>query len=149
MMRLGAIIAQVAVLNQHNLQGIFRMCYIGSMEWEIEFSDEFERWWNSLTEDEQESVNTKVILLQKRGPALGRPHADVIQISRHSNMKELIVQHHGRPLRILFVFDPNRCGQLLVGGDKTGDDRWYDKNVPIADNIYDRHLAEIGAAKER
>jgi hypothetical protein len=89
-----------------------------------------------LTENEQESINSKVILLQKRGPALGRPHAEVIQISRHSNMKELIVQHQGRPLPILFAFDPNRCGQLLVGGDKTGDDRWYDKNVPIADNIY-------------
>jgi len=125
------------------------MGYSGSVEWEIEFSDEFENWWNSLTLEEQESVNSKVILLQKRGPALGRPHADIIQISSHSNMKELIVQHQGRPLRILFAFDSNRCGQLLIGGDKTGDDRWYDRNVPIADNIYDKHLAGIRAAKER
>ena len=119
------------------------------MDWEIEFSDEFEEWWNSLTADEQESVNSKVILLQRRGPALGRPHADVIRISRHSNMKELVIQHHGRPLRVLFAFDSNRTGQLLIGGDKTGNDRWYDENVPIADNIFDGHIAELKTAEER
>src|ERR1039457_767692 len=110
MIELRARKAKFAAL-EYNLQGICLMGYSDSMEWEIEFSDEFEHFWNSLTEDEQESVNSKVILLQKRGPALGRPHADVIEISHHSNMKELIVQHQGRPLRILFAFDPNRCGQ--------------------------------------
>jgi hypothetical protein len=32
---------------------------------------------------------------------------------------------------------------LLVGGDKTGDDRWYEKSVPIADRLYDEHLAAL------
>jgi hypothetical protein len=29
---------------------------------------------------------------------------------------------------------------LLLGGDKTGDDRWYDVNVPRGDKLYDEHL---------
>ena len=80
---------------------------------------------------------------KKNGPMLGRPYADVVHQSGFRNMKELRVQHQGRPYRILFVFDPRRCAYLILGGDKTGDDRWYDEWVPIADRIYKQHLAEI------
>ncbi len=113
------------------------------MEWEVEYSDEFEVWWNSLSEAEQEDVNAKVILLQRFGPALRRPHSDVVASSRHSHMKELIIQHAGRPYRVLYAFDPGRSAILLLGGDKTGDERWYDRYVPVADRLYDEHLARI------
>lgn len=53
------------------------------------------------------------------------------------------VQHEGRPYRVLYIFDPCRVAILLLGGDKTGDDRWYERNVPLADRIYDEHLSEI------
>ena len=53
--------------------------------------------------------------------------------SRHGQMRELRVQHHGRPYRVLYAFDPRRVGILLLGGDKTGDIRWYEKYVPQAD----------------
>jgi hypothetical protein len=43
-----------------------------------------------------------------------------------------ITQQGGRPLRTLYAFDPRRLAILLIGGDKTGDDRWYDVHVPIA-----------------
>ena len=88
-------------------------------------------------------VNTKVILLQKIGPSLPRPHADLIHSSRHPNMKELRIQHWGRPYRVLFAFDPRRCAILLIGGDKTGNDRWYDVFVPMADALYDKHIETI------
>ena len=113
------------------------------MEWNVEFTGEFEGWWNSLSEEEQEDVNAKVILLQRYGPALRRPHSGAVTTSRHAHMKELIIQHAGRPYRVLYAFDPRRSAILLLGGDKTGDDRWYDKSVPIADRLYDEHLAEI------
>lgn len=41
------------------------------------------------------------------------------------------------------AFDPRRAAILLLGGDKTGNDRWYDENVPRADALYDAHLAEL------
>jgi hypothetical protein len=112
------------------------MGYIPYVEWEVEYTDEFEAWWGQLTEDEQVDVNVKVILLQ-------RPHAGVISGSKHSQMKELIVQHAGRPYRVLYAFDPRRCAILLIGGDKTGDERWYETFVPLADRIYDRHLVSL------
>jgi len=59
-------------------------------------------------------------------------------------MKELRVQHQGRPYRILFAFDPRRRAYLILGGDKTGDPDWYDTNIRKADNIYAKHLQEIG-----
>jgi hypothetical protein len=43
----------------------------------------------------------------------------------------------------LYAFDPRRVAILLIGGDKTGDDRFYDVYVPLADKIYDNHLAEL------
>jgi hypothetical protein len=58
-------------------------------------------------------------------------------------MRELRIQHEGRPYRILYAFDPRRSALLLIGGDKTGDNRWYEKMVPLADAIYERHLNAI------
>lgn len=55
-------------------------------------------------------------------------------------MKELRTQHQGRPLRIVFAFDPRRCAILLIGGDKTGDDRFHERMIPLADDLYDKHL---------
>lgn len=63
--------------------------------------------------------------------------------SRHRHMRELRVQHEGRPYRILYAFDPRRIAILLIGGDKTGDNRWYASFVPVADDLYDQHLREI------
>jgi hypothetical protein len=113
------------------------------MAWEVEFTDEFAEWWNSLDEAEQEDVQASVILLRERGPSLGRPHADLVATSAYPNMKELRTQHEGRPYRTLFAFDPRRVAILLIGGDKTGNDRWYTEFVPLADKIYADHLRQI------
>ena len=113
------------------------------MLWTVEFTDQFEAWWNSLSEDEQVEIGAKVELLQECGPTLPRPHADVIVSSRHSNMKELRGKVAERQLRVLYAFDPTRTALLLIGGDKTGDPKWYDNFVPIADDLFDQHLREV------
>jgi len=110
--------------------------------WEVEYTDEFGRWWNQLSEQEQEEISRKVHLLEVLGPVLPRPHADVIVQSRHSNMKELRAKMDERQLRVLYAFDRSRTAILLIGGDKTGDPGWYDHYVPIADDLFDRHLRE-------
>lgn len=113
------------------------------MTWNVEYTDEFGEWWTVLAEDEQESLAASVRLLEERGPLLGFPHSSGIHGSRHSHMRELRVQHDGRPLRTLYAFDPLRSAILLIGGDKTGDDRWYDTNVPVADRLYDEHISQL------
>jgi len=119
------------------------------MAWAVEFTDEFEAWWNVLSEGEQVDVAASVRLIEELGPALGRPHVDTVQGSRHPNMKELRVQHSGRPYRVLFAFDPLRSAILLLGGDKTGDARWYDRNIPIADDLFDDHLRTVEREMKR
>ena len=119
------------------------MSYSPDTEWPVEYTDEFETWWERLTEAEQEDVAAKVILLQRLGPALPRPHADVVRSSRYANMKERRIQHAGRPYRVLYAFDPRRCAILLIGGDKTGNDRWYEIFVPRADRLHDAHIASL------
>lgn len=113
------------------------------MVWEIEYSDNFGDWWSSLSESEQVSVAASVQLLEDRGPNLGFPHSSGINGSKHGHMRELRTQHAGKPFRTLYAFDPRRSAILLLGGDKTGDSRWYEVNVPIADTLYDEHLEQL------
>lgn len=127
----------------YSIDGIFSQGYIDHMSWDMEYTDEFGMWWNSLSEDEQVSLAASVQLLEERGPTLGFPHSSGISGSKHSPMRELRTQHDGRPLRTLYAFDPRRSAILLIGSDKTGDNRWYDTHIPIADQLYDEHLLQL------
>jgi hypothetical protein len=113
------------------------------MKWDVEYTDEFEQWWHSLSEDEQVSLTASVLLLGERGPTLGHPHSSGINGSKHGHMRELRTQHRGHPFRTLYAFDPRRMAILLIGGNKTGDGRWYEVHVPIADRLYDEHLEQL------
>lgn len=113
------------------------------MSWEVEYTDEFGDWWSGLTEGEQDSVAAEVLLLEQMGPHLGFPHSSGISGAKHSHMRELRVQHKGEPYRVLYAFDPRRMALLLVGGKKTGDDRWYETFIPMADRLYDEHLKTL------
>jgi len=63
-------------------------------------------------------------------------------------MRELRVQSSGKPLRVFYAFDPHRSAILLIGGDKTGDKRFYDRMIPVADDLYDDHLADLKREKD-
>ena len=117
------------------------------MAWEVEGTDEFAGWFGDLNDEEQISVGRVVELLVEHGPSLPFPYSSGIATSRHRHMRELRIQHAGRPYRVLYAFDPRRAAILLLGGDKTGNDRWYEEFVPRADKIYAEHLHAI--EKER
>ena len=113
------------------------------MSWNVEFTNEFRAWWDTLTERQQEDVAASVQLLMEHGPQLRFPHSSGVEGSTHPHMRELRIQSGGRPLRIFYAFDPRRMAILLVGGDKTGDDRFYETFIPVADRLYDEYLAEL------
>jgi hypothetical protein len=113
--------------------------------WEVEYTDEFGNWWAGLTEAQQDRVAATVRLLGARGPSLPFPYSSGVKGSRHDHMRELRVQSRGNPLRIFYAFDPRRTAILLIGGDKTGNDRFYEEYVPRADALYDTHLEELRA----
>jgi hypothetical protein len=118
------------------------------VSWELEYTDEFGEWWDDLTEAEQDSVDYVVRMLAREGPALRFPYSSSVRGSRHGRMRELRIQHEGRPYRVFYAFDPRRVAVLLIGGDKTGNDHFYEEFIPVADKIYDGHLAEIGKRRK-
>lgn len=109
----------------------------------IEYTDEFNDWWEELDLEEQGSVEFVVLLLKRFGPNLKHPYSSGIQGSRHSHMRELRIQHQGNPYRVLYAFDPLRNAILLIAGNKTGNKRWYEIHVPLADRLYDEHLIQL------
>jgi hypothetical protein len=113
-----------------------------ALSWDVEYTDEFEEWWNDLEMDDQDAIFVAVGLLADRGPALGRPLVDQIKSSKYKNMKELIPP--ASDIRVLFAFDPRRTAILLIGGNKAGEwDKWYEEFVPKADGLYDDHLETL------
>jgi hypothetical protein len=113
------------------------------VSYDVEYTDEFEVWWDSLNADEQVSIDATVRLLETKGPQLPYPYSSGIKGSKHSHMRELRIQHAGQPYRVLYAFDPRRTALLLIGGRKTGDDRRYKTFVPVADKLYDEHLKTL------
>jgi hypothetical protein len=113
------------------------------MEWSVQLTDEFNAWLNGLELDEQEEVVSVIDLLGQRGPQLGFPYSSKVFGSRHGHIRELRIQCRGRPYRVLYAFEPRRVAILLLGGDKTGDRRWYERAIPLADRLYDRHLEDL------
>jgi hypothetical protein len=71
----------------------------GGHVWEVEYTYEFEEWWNALDEEEQNEVAKVVTLLEEYGPHLPFPFSSAIIGSKHSHMRELRIQHKGDPYR--------------------------------------------------
>jgi hypothetical protein len=113
------------------------------MTWSVEHTNEFEEWWLGLSDTLWEDITAIVLLLMEHGPQLSFPYSSGVSQSKHSHMRELRVQSGGRPIRIFYAFDPRRSAILLIGGDKTGDDRFYRRMIPIADALYETYPREL------
>jgi hypothetical protein len=110
------------------------------MPHDVFFTAPAEDWIMHLNDDDYDSIMARVELLEERGPGLGRPVVDSISGSRHPNMKEL----RAGSMRALFAFDPLRQAIVLVGGDKRNDwTGWYERNIPLADDLLDAHLETL------
>ena len=131
-------------MEQYALDAICIPRYIHFVEWEIELTEECEEWYLSLSDAEAESVAFVVDLLASRGPQLKMPYSSQIKGTQFGQLRELRIQHEGRPYRILYAFDPRRTALLLVGGDKTGDGRWYERMVMRAESLLAEHLGSFG-----
>ena len=119
------------------------------MEWEILLTSQVEGFLADLYETDRDThrlVNQAILVLERNGPAEGRPLVDSITASQITNMKELRPPSAGRTeVRILFVFDPWRSAILLIAGDKSGQwNRWYRDAIPDAEQLYDSYLEERG-----
>jgi hypothetical protein len=131
-------------LTEYCLKGIF------FMTWNVVLAVEFEAEFERLAEVVQDELLAHMQLLERFGPALGWPHADTLNCSRHANMKELRFKAGGGVWRVAFAFDPRRNAIVLVAGSKSGySKRWfYRRLVNSADRRFDRHLAAFAGESE-
>jgi len=113
--------------------------------WNIVTSENYNNWFQEQTDDSKAAIFGKIYLLSEYGPNLGRPHADTLKGSKKlKNLKELRPQTNEHVFRIAYIFDPERKGVLLIGGDKKGKDekRFYKDIIKEAENIYAAYLAK-------
>jgi hypothetical protein len=115
---------------------------------EIVVTDEFKDWYEALSVDEQEPVFRAVTLLEEMGTKLGYPYTSAIQLSRYP-LRELRIQHRGRPYRVFYAFDPERQAVLLLGGNKSGKVRFYEEYVPRAEALWEQYLRDRTAERSK
>ena len=110
---------------------------------QVACTDEFADWYETLDEADQERVAVSVNLLGRMGVALPFPYSSAIKGSEYP-LRELRCQSGGAPLRIIYAFNPVRQSVLIIGGDKTGDPRFYEWIVPAAEKLWKQYTAEKG-----
>jgi len=117
------------------------------LDWDIEYTEQFLKWWHNLKEEEQITVDASIRLLEHFGPNLRFPYSSGIAGSKFGHMRELRIQHQGKPYRVLYAFDPRRVALLLLGGNKQGKNDWYKKFISIADQLYEQHIKSLKGKK--
>jgi hypothetical protein len=108
---------------------------------EVVATDEFGDWFAALNDETSEDVAAAVDYLAAVGVALPFPRSSAIRGASFA-LRELRVQSGGSPIRVFYAFDPKRQAVLLIGGDKTGDDRFYETMVPKCERIWGEYLKE-------
>jgi hypothetical protein len=114
--------------------------------WEIIASDEYNTWFLQQSEGDQAVIHAKVLLLEEHGPNLGRPHADILKGGSLGNLKELRAKTLAHVFRVAYLFDEERKGILLTGGDKKGRNqkRFYKDLIKDAEKVYAAYLEKKG-----
>jgi hypothetical protein len=108
---------------------------------EVLGTGDFEVWFLDLSGADRQAVARVVGLIEEHGVALPFPYSSSIEGSRVA-LRELRVQSQGKPLRVFYAFDPARQAVLLIGGDKTGDKRFYERMIPLAERIWAEYIEE-------
>lgn len=132
----------MASLRRSNILGRNILCAHTHSMVEVVATDEFAGWFDGLDDGQSQCVARAVEQLEVAGVTLGFPLSSDIKGSRYS-MRELRIKCQGRQLRVFYAFDPRREAALLIGGDKTGDDRFYERMVPLAERIWEQYLREL------
>lgn len=107
---------------------------------EVVATGEFAGWYGSLDPGDTRTVDRLVGLLEGQGVALGAPYSSAIKGAKIA-LRELRATG-SEPLRIFYAFDPERRAVLLVGGNKKGDGRFYQRNVRLAEKVWAGYLQE-------
>lgn len=105
---------------------------------EVEVTEAYKAWYLDLEKPQAAAIDRKVKMLQMMGVALPFPHSSDIKGAKYP-FRELRVNNP--PIRVLYAFDPERKAVLILGGDKTGDARFYERVIPQAEQLWEQYLA--------
>lgn len=108
---------------------------------EVFVTNEFIDWYDNADDAVVDDIIKAVTRLEVLGVTLGYPESSSIKGSKYP-LRELRIQSHGRPIRVFYIFDPVRNAVLLIGGDKTGDKRFYKRMIPLAERLWEEYLDE-------
>ena len=108
---------------------------------DVFYTEEFEDWFTSLRETQQDEVIVVVRMLESAGVMLGFPASSALKGSRLP-LRELRPKQGRSPLRVVYAFDPDRDAVLLVGGNKGTEKRFYERIISAAEKIWVKYLAE-------
>ena len=86
-------------------------CHSLPVPTDVVATDEFVEWYDDLDDRSRKSVMRAVDLLEQTAKALRHPHSSQIKGSRYP-LRELRVQSGGHPLRVFYIFDAIRRGNL-------------------------------------
>jgi hypothetical protein len=120
--------------------------------WEIITSETYDTWFEEQSDDDKTVILGKVYLLEEKGPHLGRPHADTLKGSKKiANLKELRAKTDAHVFRVAYIFDPERKGLLLTGGDKKGKNqrKFYKDLIGQAEQVYAAYLEKKAKEEEK
>ncbi|MEG9499016.1 type II toxin-antitoxin system RelE/ParE family toxin [Mannheimia indoligenes] len=112
-------------------------------QWKVIFTDCFKKWMIEQDVETRKSVLSSLKRLEMFGPALTRPYADTLKNSAYKKMKELRVQHKGKPIRVFFAFDPLRQAIVLCAGDKSNDKQFYVRMLRLAEQEFSHYLNNL------
>ena len=109
--------------------------------WNVDYSEEYDTWFNTLDEESKIAVLERVKLLQEFGPQLPRPYSDVLHGSKYVNLKELRNKTEKHVLRVAYIFDKERKAFLLTGGDKKGKNErnFYSELVSVSEKLVEKY----------
>jgi hypothetical protein len=108
---------------------------------EVIGTDEFEGWFLELSDEDARAVLNVTAKLEAGGISLGYPHSSAIQGSSFG-LRELRPQAGKSPIRVFYAFDPRRDAILIIGGDKSGDPKFYDRMRVKCEAVWQQYLSE-------
>ena len=114
---------------------------------EVVATTEFESWFMELDDQTAQDVAVAVDVLEMTGPTLGFPRSSALKGPAHP-LRELRVQSHGRPIRVVYAFDPAHRAVLLLGGIKTGSKSFYKTLIAQAERLWLQYLRERDRGEE-
>ena len=113
------------------------------MSFTVEVTQEFEKWWHSLSEDERISVDGMIRVLEAEGPAADLPYSTPLHQSTYPQLRQLRVPHGERVICVIYVSDTARNAAVLLTGSTAGSEEQVcpPDEIALADAIYQTYLS--------